>query len=203
MYYFWLCRVFLAVGFFSSRSGCGAPASHCSGFSCCRAQAVGGAGFNSCSSKPLEHRFSSCGIWASLFLSTWDLPGPGMEPTSPAWHGDSLLLSHQGSPESEMWKQTYTQNITWCWRQRLERCIYKPRNTKDPTPGRLFPQSLGGEHGPAHTLFWTFSLQNCETIIFSCFKSPALWYPVMAALEHGDTIICLFFYLNLVRRFSC
>ena len=93
--------------------------------------------------------------------------------------------------------------VMWKWRWRLQWCIYKPRNTKDPTPGRLFPQSLGGEHGPAHTLCWTFSLQNCETIIFSCFKSPALWYPVMAALEHGDTIICLFFYLNLVRRFSC
>ena len=37
-----------------------------------------------CSSRGLEHRLSSCGTWASLLHGTQDLPGPGIEPVSPA-----------------------------------------------------------------------------------------------------------------------
>ena len=37
--------------------------------------------------------------WSGLlFLSPRDLPGPGIEPVSPAWQADSLPLCHQGSP---------------------------------------------------------------------------------------------------------
>ena len=32
----------------------------------------------------LEHRLSSCGTWAQLLCGMWDLPGPGLEPMSPA-----------------------------------------------------------------------------------------------------------------------
>ena len=45
--YFWLCWVFIALNVFSScgeqelLSSCSAWASHCGGFSCCRAQALG------------------------------------------------------------------------------------------------------------------------------------------------------------------
>ena len=39
--------------------------------------------------------------WSGLpFPSPGDLPGPGIEPTSPAWQAASLLLSHPGSPFS-------------------------------------------------------------------------------------------------------
>ena len=39
-------------------------ASHCGGFSCCGAQALGHAAFSSCGSQALEHRLNSCGSWA-------------------------------------------------------------------------------------------------------------------------------------------
>ena len=55
-------------------------ASHCGGFSCCRAQALGHSGF------------CSCGARASLPRSMWDLPRPGIEPLSPAWQ-DVFLTS--------------------------------------------------------------------------------------------------------------
>ena len=49
----------------------GAQASHCSGFSCCGAWALGAQasavvahGLSSCGSRALEHRFSSCDAWA-------------------------------------------------------------------------------------------------------------------------------------------
>ena len=40
---------------------CGEWASHCSGFSCLRSQALGHLGFSSCGSQALEHRLGSCG----------------------------------------------------------------------------------------------------------------------------------------------
>ena len=60
-------RSLLLIRFFSScsdqglLSNCGAQASHCSGFSCCRARALR-VGFSSCGSWALEHRFSSCSV---------------------------------------------------------------------------------------------------------------------------------------------
>ena len=50
---------------------CGAWASHCGGFSCCGARALGtwasvvvAGGLSSCGSQALEHRLSSCGARA-------------------------------------------------------------------------------------------------------------------------------------------
>ena len=75
--YFWLCWVFVAACRLSLvwRAGatlpCGARASHCSGFSCCRARALGAwasvvvaCGLSSCGSWALERRLSSCGTEA-------------------------------------------------------------------------------------------------------------------------------------------
>ena len=70
---------------------CGVQASHCSGFSCCGARALGvrasvvvASGLNSCGLRALERRLSSCGTRALLLRGRWDLPGPGIEPMSPA-----------------------------------------------------------------------------------------------------------------------
>ena len=37
-----------------------------------------------------EHRLNSCGARASLLPGMWDLPGPGIEPMSPAEAGRFL-----------------------------------------------------------------------------------------------------------------
>ena len=58
---------------------CGAQASHCGGFSCYRAQALGLTGFSS-----VLCGLSSCGAQAYLLRGMWDLLGPGIEPVSPA-----------------------------------------------------------------------------------------------------------------------
>ena len=87
--YLRLCWVFVAVcGLFSSR---GAQVSPCGGFLCYGAQAPGvglsvieACRLSSCSSQALEHRFSSCGAWASLLLNMWSLLGLGIKPMSPA-----------------------------------------------------------------------------------------------------------------------
>ena len=78
-------------------------ASHCGGFSCCRARALGhtgsvvvACGLYSCSMRALECRPSSCGPWAYLLRGMWDLPRPGLEPVSPALEGRFLTTAPPG-----------------------------------------------------------------------------------------------------------
>ena len=42
--------------------------------------------------------FSSCGTGAQLLRGTWDLPGPGLEPMSPALAGGLLTTAPPGKP---------------------------------------------------------------------------------------------------------
>ena len=44
-------------------------------------------GLRSCDWKALEHGISSCGASAQLLQSTWNLPGPGIEPVAPELAG--------------------------------------------------------------------------------------------------------------------
>ena len=64
-------RAFSSRGERGTTLPCGAQASHCDGFSCCRAQALGtrasvvvAHGLSSCGSWALECRLSSCGARA-------------------------------------------------------------------------------------------------------------------------------------------
>ena len=43
--------------------------------------------------------FSSCGTWAELLRGMWDLPGPGIEPVSPALAGGVLTTAPPGKPD--------------------------------------------------------------------------------------------------------
>ena len=81
------------------------PASHCGGFSCCGVQALGAwasvvvaCGLSSCGSWALERRLSSSGIRAWSLCGMWDLPGPGLEPMSPALAGGFLTTAPPGKP---------------------------------------------------------------------------------------------------------
>ena len=50
------------------------------------------------SSRPLEHRLSSCGARAKLLHSMWDLSGSGMEPVSPALPAGFSTTEPPGKP---------------------------------------------------------------------------------------------------------
>ena len=43
-------------------------------------------------------RLSSCGSWAQLLRGMWDLPGPGLEPVSPALAGRFPTTAPPGKP---------------------------------------------------------------------------------------------------------
>ena len=44
----------------------------------------------------VAHGLGSCGAWASLLCGMWDLPGPGLEPVSPALAGGFLTTAPPG-----------------------------------------------------------------------------------------------------------
>ena len=97
------CLGFLQLWRAGATLRCGAGASHCGGFSCCRARALGAQasvvvahGLSSCGSRALERRLSSCGARTQLLRSMWDLPGPGLEPVSPALAGGFLTTVPPG-----------------------------------------------------------------------------------------------------------
>ena len=82
---------------------CGAQDSHCGGFSCWGAQALGtwasavvARGLSSCGSQALDRRLSSCGAQAQPLHGMWDPPGPGLEPVSPALAGGPLTTAPPG-----------------------------------------------------------------------------------------------------------
>ena len=87
--YFWLHWVFVAVcglPLVEARAGTtlhfDARASHCGGFSCCGAWALG-----TQASVVVAYGLSSCGARAQLLHGMWDLPAPGLKPVSPALAG--------------------------------------------------------------------------------------------------------------------
>ena len=135
----------LRVGFLQLRQTgatlrCGARASHCGGFSCCGAQALGARasvvvahGLSSCGSRALERRLSSCGARAQLLRGLWDLPGPGLEPVSPALAGGFLTTAPPGKSSC-----TVLENIYW-------------HSLFGKQVGNICPRFfLGGVAGPRH-----------------------------------------------------
>ena len=71
-----------------------AQASHCHGFSCCGAQALGHTSFRSCSTQGSV--VVSHGL--HLLCSMWNLPRPGVESTSPALAGRFLSFVPPSTP---------------------------------------------------------------------------------------------------------
>ena len=92
----WCTRAFSSCGEWGLLSDGTARASHFGGFSCCGARALG------------VGNFSSCGAHAQLLRGTWNPPGAGIEPKSPALaggfsttgpSGESCSLSLDSVPE--------------------------------------------------------------------------------------------------------
>ena len=97
---------------------CGAGASHCHGFSCCGARALDAwasidvaCGLSSRGSRALERRLSSCGTRTHLLHGTWDPPGPGLEPTSPALAGGLPTTAPPGKPQNTFFKTKYFRSL--------------------------------------------------------------------------------------------
>ena len=105
LFYYWfiygragsllLLRPFSSCGEQGLLSRCSAWASHCGGFSCCGAQAVGYSG-----TWPLGSRTQAQSLWLMglVVCGTWDLPRSGINLCPLQCQADSLPLSQQRSP---------------------------------------------------------------------------------------------------------
>ena len=111
--YFWLCWVFIAAcGLSLVVASRGYSSLWCVGFSLrwlllLRSPGSRHAGVCSCGSRALEHRFRSCGSRASLLCGMWELPGPGLEPLSPALAGRFLTTAPPGKPDNVLLRKMY------------------------------------------------------------------------------------------------
>ena len=100
-------------------------------------QSMGSGGLSGCSLWALEHCFSSsCGARAYLFHGTWwDLPRPGMEPTSLKLQGGFLTAGPPGKPQGCLFVNKTERSCEggWCGRPALRkvapngRCSHLPR----------------------------------------------------------------------------
>ena len=113
-----LCPGFLQLRRAGATLCCGTRASHCGGFSCCGARALGmwasvvvECGLSSCGSRALERRLSSCGARAQLLHGMWDLPGPGLEPVSPALAGRFLTTVPPGKSQESFFVSLFSPNF--------------------------------------------------------------------------------------------
>ena len=70
-------------------------------------------GFRSCGSRALERSLSSCGAQAQLLHDMWDLPGPGLEPMSPAWAGRFSTTAPPRKPQSISLKVSECVLVPW------------------------------------------------------------------------------------------
>ena len=90
-----LCTGYLQLRRVGATLRCSARASHCGGFSCCKARAPG-----TRASVVVACGLSSCGSRAQLLRGMWALPGPGLEPMFPALAGGFLTPVPPGKPHS-------------------------------------------------------------------------------------------------------
>ena len=63
-----------------------------------RDSAAAAQGLSRCGSQAPEHRFNRCGTQAQLLCSMWNLPGPGIEPMSPALADGLFSTKPPGKP---------------------------------------------------------------------------------------------------------
>ena len=89
--YLWLCWVFVSVrGLSPVVASGGHSSSQCAGLSLPRPLVAG--------HRLQTRRLSNCGSRAQLLRGMWDLPGPGLEPVSPALAGRFSTTAPPGKP---------------------------------------------------------------------------------------------------------
>ena len=125
---------------------CGARASHCGGFSCCGARALGAR-----ASVVMARGLSSCGTRAKLLCGMWDLPGQGMKPVSPALAGGFLTTAPPGKSPVLYFYAHFLLLKTYMFRKKIPRYFL------------LFPNitTLG-------IVSWEILTQRTHTEILSC-----------------------------------
>ena len=171
--YLWLRWVFVAARGLSLVAGSrGYSSLQCAGFSLwwlLLLQSTGSrhTGFSSCGSQALERRLSSCGARAQLPRGTWDLPGPGLKPVSPALADGFLTIAPPGKP-NQCLLDIHSSLVLWshCENGISEHWTIVPR------------RNIGlGSWEPLVTMFSSTD-QFIVCYVWFCLKTPCLVYIV-------------------------
>ena len=124
--------VFSSCGKSRLLSTCSVRASHCSGFSCCRSQA-------------LECKLRSCGTRAQLPRGVWNLHSPGMQPVSPALAGRFLNTRPPGKSQSGSSEWTCSEvSCSWLCTPSQHSCLSLYALTGRHAFGRCVKTPTGG-----------------------------------------------------------
>ena len=92
----------------------------------------GARGLSICSPRTLELRLSSCDTGALLPWGIWDLPGPGIEPMSPALAGGFLT---PGLPEKSChYFYSYSYHYYYMWHRFQQAALWMSRNVDRASP---------------------------------------------------------------------
>ena len=108
-----LHRLFCSCGEQRLLSSCGAQASHCGGFSCCRVLVLGHTTYNSFASQVLQHRLNSCGAWGSCFVACGIFSDQGSKLSS-ALAGRFCTTELPGKPQKFIFWQF------WSWKSKIK-----------------------------------------------------------------------------------
>ena len=84
---------------------CSMQASHCGGFSCCGAQALGHWGFSTCSFQALEQELNSCPVACGLFLER--------DPTCVSCIGRQILYPWASREATQAFLKCYVLLMDW------------------------------------------------------------------------------------------
>ena len=102
-----LCGLFSCCSERGLLSSCGARTSDCSGFSCCRALAVGHEGFSSFRPQALSTGSVVVVLGLSCSPARGIFPDQGLNLCLLHWQADSLPLSHQGRASRSQFLKMY------------------------------------------------------------------------------------------------
>ena len=166
-----LCAGFLWLQRAGATLRCGAWASHCGGFSSCRAWALGVQ-----ASVVVAHGLSSCGAQASLLHGMWDLPWPGLEPVSSALAGGFLTTAPPGKPYDE-----FLRNFPTIFRSGYATSHSHPQYVSDSV-------SLHPGHPLVLLLYFCFNFSHSDRRDFIV----AIIYISLMANDIEYLFICLF-----------
>ena len=143
---------------------CGAQASHCGGFSCCRAWALGvwasvvvARGLSSCGLRALERRLSSCGARAQLLRGMWDLPRPGLEPPSLALAGGFLTTAPPGKSYFQFFKEPPYCSPQWLYQFTFPPTVKEGSLFSTPSPAFIVCRFFDDGHSD-----WCEVIPHCS-----------------------------------------
>ena len=211
--YFWLRWVFVAARGLSLVAASGGYSSLlCAGFSLwwlllLRSTGSRHTGFSSCGTRAsvvVAHGLSSCGSRAYLLRGMWDLPGPGLEPMSPALAGGFLTIVPPGKSLTWIIFKVFLEFVTIFFLYYV--LVFWPQGMWDlssPTSDWTHIPCIGRQNLNHRT-----ARSPCLSVLYIVVcvfysQTPNLSHPALLSPLVTISFLCLWVCFCFVNRFIC